>query len=194
MAGKLQFIGLALFLFILSNGCSETEQKRTRLLEEVEHNFENADAHFELAQLYEGEHKWELAEYHYDIALGFDPSHRDMQAKSIKDMKTSGNTAKAQQLAERYIIQASTSAVQSLKLAMAFQKQGLDDYALESYKEALSLAPNSSRTNREIGYYYLIANDNEHAKEYFMKSFKINPKQNWVADELGRLGVPVRIP
>jgi len=46
----------------------------------------------------------------------------------------------------------------------------------------------------KMGYYYLSKNDKQRAKEYLARSFQINPGQWDVADELGRLGVPVRIP
>jgi hypothetical protein len=36
--------------------------------------------------------------------------------------------------------------------------------------------------------------DKEHAKEYFVRSFQLDPKQQEVAGELGKLGVEVKIP
>ena len=52
--------------------------------------------------------------------------------------------------------QAAGSATQSLRLGMAFQKQQLDGYALDSYQQALSLAPDSAEVNKQMGFYYLI--------------------------------------
>jgi hypothetical protein len=45
-----------------------------------------------------------------------------------------------------------------------------------------------------LGYYYLSKNDTVRAKEYFTRSFQLDPGQPEVAGELGRLGVEVRIP
>jgi len=44
-----------------------------------------------------------------------------------------------------------------------------------------------------MGYYYLSKGDEDKAKEYFKKSFSLDPSQADVAAELGRLGVMVHI-
>jgi len=60
--------------------------------------------------------------------------------------------------------------------------------------QAMNLAPNSAKINRQIGYYYLNKKDLIRAKEYLTRSFQLDPVQPDVAGELGRLGVAVRIP
>ncbi len=197
MALRPQLIGLALVVGILSwslVGCSQTEQRKAQLLNKVDSKAETPEDNFELGQIYENQGKWSLSLYYYDFALGFDPSQRDMQANTVKSLKDSGDAAGSKSAFDRAIGQVSRSAAESLGLAIAFQKIGLDDYALECYKQALTLAPNSSRTNRQMGYYYLARTDKQRAREYLARSFQINPGQSDVADELGRLGVPVRIP
>jgi Flp pilus assembly protein TadD len=79
-------------------------------------------------------------------------------------------------------------------MGVAFEKQGLDDYALKCYQDALKMSPDSPTVNRQLGYYYLLKNKKDLAKEYFIRSFQLNPNQPDVAGELGRLGVAVRIP
>ena len=194
MTSKLKLIGLLYVVCFLLTGCSETERRKEELLREVEKNFENPEALFELGQLYQDQRQWDLSEYYYDMALGFDPSYRDMQAVTVKSLKESNDPSRAQSTADIYIRQVGSSALESLRLGMAFQKQGLDDYALSCYRQSLSLYPNSARVNREIGYFYLLNNDNNHAKEYLVRSFQLNPKQREVARDLGQLGVPMRIP
>jgi len=214
MTGKQNFIGLAfLVCTLLFGGCgllgkgekaraprvgevgqTPAEKEKVTLIKQIERKFENPEAHFELGQLYQDDGLWSQAERHYSTALNFNPVHRRAQAARVKVLLDSGNTAKAELLADIYMEQASNSAAGSLKLALGFQKQGLDEYALGCYRQALHLAPNSAKINRQIGYYYLSKNDKDRAKDYLSRSFQLNPNQPEVAGELGRLGVPVRIP
>jgi tetratricopeptide (TPR) repeat protein len=168
--------------------------RKAELLKELEHRFENPQAHFELGQLYQAEGSLAKAEYHYNVALGFDPANVQAQAAMVKLFLDSGDTAKSKTYANAYIKQAANSTVQSLRLGTAFQKAQLDDYALTCYQQALKLAPNSAQAYKQLGYYYLGKDDKARAKEYLVHSFQIDPNQPDVAGELGRLGVEVRIP
>ncbi|MCX5634661.1 MAG: hypothetical protein NTW55_02305 [Planctomycetota bacterium] len=204
MTGKLQFIGLALLVCVLlSGGCNEAqkeipstpaEKEKTKLIKRVERKFSDPQAHLRLGRLYQADKLWSQAEEHYSIALSFDPTNRAAQAARVKVLFGKGDTAKARLLAEEYIKQASNSAAESLKLALEFQTQGLDDYAILCYQQALNRAPNSAKINRQIGYYYLGKNDKVRAQEYLTRSFQLNPSQPDVATELGQLGVAVQIP
>ena len=213
MAGIRRFeiqVGLAfLICALLFGGCNSgkakapqvdevkrtpAEEKKARLLRRVDRRFENPETHFKLGQLYQADGLWSQAEHKYNIALRFDPAHREAQAAMVKVLADSGNTAKSDLSAEIYMNQASSSAAGSLRLALAFQKQALDEYALACYRQALHLAPNSAKINRQIGYYYLSRNDKVRAQDYLTRSFQLNPNQPEVAGELGRLGTEVRIP
>ncbi len=214
MNGKVRFIGLIfLVCSLLLSGCgpsdrgeslipprvdevknTPTEEEKARLLKAIDRKFENPAAHFKLGQLYQMDGLWAQAEYRYNITLRFDPVHRGAQAAMVKTLLGSGNTAKAQLSAEIYLNQVFASAAESLRLGLAFQKQQLDDYALVCYQQALRLAPNSAKVNRQIGYYYLSKNRKELAREYLTRSFQLNPNQPEVSGELGRLGVAVKRP
>jgi len=170
------------------------EARKAQLQQSLDNRFENPVAHFELAQLYHAEGRWPKAEYHYNIALSFDPANADAQATMVKLFLDSGDTAKAKTYADTYVNQAKNSDIESLRLAMAFEKQQLDEYALTCFQQALSLAPDSARINKEMAYHYLGKNDKDRAKEYFVRSFQLDPRQPDVAGELGRLGVEVKIP
>lgn len=168
--------------------------KKADLLNQLERKFENPQAHFELAQLYQAEGLLQKAEYHYNVALSFDPAHAQAQAAMVQLFFESGDPAKGKNYADIYVNQAAGSAVQSLRLAMAFQKEGLDEYTVACYQQALNLAPNSARVHKQMGYYYLSKNDKVKGKEYLVRSFQLDPNQPEVAGQLGRLGVEVRIP
>ena len=170
------------------------EQKKATLLKTLDRRFENPDAHFELAQLYQAERSWLKAERHYNVALGFDPAHREAQAAMVKVFFDSGETAKAKTYADIYMNQVAGSASGSYRLGFAFQKQLLDEYAFDCYQQALYLSPNSARVHRQLGYYYLSKNDKVRGEEYLKRSFQLDPLQPEVAGELGRLGIEVRIP
>lgn len=170
------------------------EKNKARLLRKIDRKFENPDAHFELGKIYQADGLWSKAEYEYNTALAFNPVHRKAQAARVKVLMNGGDTAKAEILADIYMSQAASLAEGSLLLALAFQKEELDEYALGCYRQALRLAPNSANINRQIGYYYLSKADNLRAQDYLSRSFQLNPNQPEVAGQLGRLGVVVKRP
>jgi len=170
------------------------QERKQKLLKTIERRFENPDAHFELGQVYQAEGLRVAAEYHYNIALRFDPVHRDTQAAMVKMMADGGETEKAKLQADKYMRQVSTSSNGSRRLAMAFQKQGLDEYVLACYQQAISIEPNSAENYKQIGYYYLSKSDKVRAKDFLTRSFEIKPNQSDVALTLGQLGVEIKIP
>lgn len=171
-----------------------SEEKKAKLLKEIDRKFENPGAHFELGRLHQADALWSQAEHEYTVTLSFEPAHRKAQAALVKVLGAGGDAAKAQVYADIYTTQVANFANESLKLGLAFQEQGLDEYALGCYKQALQLAPNSAKINRQIGYYYLSKGSKEEAKSYLSRSFQLDPLQPEVAGELGRLGVVVTIP
>jgi tetratricopeptide (TPR) repeat protein len=171
-----------------------TDIHKAELLKELDKKWENPPVHFELGQLYHAAGDYSKAEYYYNIALGFNPAYREVQAAMVKVQLDKGDKTKADWVANGYMTQVASMPEQLLSLGVAFEKQGLDDYALKCYQEALKTAPDSSAVNRQLGYYYLAKNKKDLAKEYFIRSFQLNPDQPDVAGELGRLGVAVRIP
>lgn len=170
------------------------EARKTELLELLDQKFENPDAHFQLGQLYQAEGLWAKAEARYRWALSFDPTHVEAKASMVKLFLDAGDSAKSKTYADVYMNQAANSATHSLRLGVAFRKQQLDGYALESFQQALNLAPDSAQANKEMGFYYLGKDDKVRAKEYLIQSFQLDPTQPDVARELGRLGVEVKIP
>jgi Tfp pilus assembly protein PilF len=209
-------ISIFTFIFILNSalllvlvGCESPEMKaaeaerarklpadvrKANLQNSLDQKFENPVAHYEMAQIYHAEGNWAKAEYHYNIALSFDPANADAQATMVKLFLDSGDTAKSKNYANSYVNNAGNSDIESLRLAMAFDKQQLDEYALTCYQQALSISPDSPRINKQMAYYYLGRGDKERAKEYLVRSFQLDPTQPEVAGELGKLGVEVKIP
>jgi len=175
-------------------GQTPSEKEKAKLLKQIDKKYSDPDAHYRLGKLYQDDALWAQAEHHFSIALSFDPSHRKTQAARVKTLIETGDKAKSELLADEYISQASNSAACSLKLAIAFQKEMLDDYALACYQQSLNLAPNSAKINRQIGYYYLSKNDRETAKGYLVRSFQLDPLQPEVAGQLGKLGVAIQVP
>jgi len=214
MAGKVQSFILAILTYaLLFGGCGPSgnggktqaprtdkvkktlaEQKKAKLLKQIDRKFENPKAHFQLGRLYQADGLWAEAKYHYNIALRFDPVYWPAQAAMVKVLQESGDTTKANLSAEIYMNQAAASAEKSLQLGLAFQEQGLDEYALACCQRALQLAPNSANINKHLAYYYLRKGNKTLAKQYLTRSFELNPMQPEVASELGRLGVKIEIP
>ncbi|MHC4324468.1 MAG: tetratricopeptide repeat protein [Planctomycetota bacterium] len=171
-----------------------TDVRKANLQASLDNKFENPTAHYELAQIYHAEGLWSKAEYHYNIALSFDPSNADAQASMVKLFLDSGDTAKAKNYAVTHIKHAGASDIQSIRLAKAFEKQQLDEYALICYQQALRLSPDSANINKQMAYYYMGKGDKDKAKEFLVRSFQLDPSQPDVAGELGKLGVEIKIP
>ena len=171
-----------------------SEEEKARILKQIDKKFEDPDAHYELGQLYQTDGLWMQAEREYNTALSFDPAHRKAQAAMVKVLLGTGDMDKGKLSADIYMNQVSGSALESLRLALAFQKEQLDEYALACYRQALNLAPNSAKINRQIGYYYLSKGNKEMAKEYLSRSFQLDSDQPEVAGQLGRLGVIIKVP
>jgi Tfp pilus assembly protein PilF len=167
---------------------------RMQLKKELDQKWENPAAHYEMGQLYHSQGDWSKAEWHYNLALGFNPSYREVQAAMVKLQVNKGDKQKADWLANNYMTQVVSMPEQVLSLGSAFEKQGLDEYAYKCYTEALKATPDSPAVNKQLGYYYLHKNKKDLAKEYFIRSFQLNSNQPDVANELGKLGVAVRIP
>jgi Tfp pilus assembly protein PilF len=170
-----------------------TEDTKAQILKQLEGKFEDPEVHYNLGKLYQRDGMWSKAEHEFSTALSFDPAHRESQAARVKVLLQSDDKGKAKILANDYVAQAANSAAGSLRLAMAFQKENLDDYALTCYRQALSLAPNSAKVNKQIGYFYMSRNQLDLAKDYLIRSFQLDPTQAEVAGELGRLGVVVKV-
>jgi Tfp pilus assembly protein PilF len=169
-------------------------QRKAELLKELDSKFVNPRAHVELAKIYQDEKQLDEAEYHYSTALSFDPVSWPAQAGIVKIKQLKGSRHEAAVAAEVYINQVAASGERSLKLAIAFDLQKLDEYALTCYQQALRLDPESARVYKHIGYFYLDRGDEAQAEKNFVKSFNLDRLQPDVAKELGRLRVTIELP
>lgn len=170
------------------------DEQKAALQRQIENRYENPAAHYQLGKLYHADGLYEKAEFEYRVALGFDPVNYKAQAGIVKALADQGKTAQSQMAAELYMNQAAVTAEASLLLGKAFQREGLDQYALACYQQAANLAPNSAVVYRQLGYYYLSKGDQVRAEENLRHSFQLDPYQPEVAEELGRMGVMVQIP
>lgn len=173
---------------------SQSDRQKQVLIKKLDHKYSDARSHYELGRLYHREGMWDKAEWEYNKALAFDPSHHEAQASIVKLLADTGDKQKADVIANMYIGQASVGAKNSLLLGRAFQDRGMDEYALSSYLQAHRLAPNSVVINKQLGYFYLLKQDNANAEIYLRRAFELNPYQPEVAGQLGKLGVQVEIP
>jgi tetratricopeptide (TPR) repeat protein len=179
---------------VAHNSRTASDIRMAQLQQELDKKWENPTAQYEMGQLYHAAGDWSKAEYRYNIALGFDPAYRDVQAAIVKLQFDRGDKAKGEWAANSFMTQVASSPEQLLALGMAFEKQGLNDYALKCYTNALQVAPDSAVVNSRLAYYYQSKGKSDLAKEYFIRSFQLNPNQPDIANELGKLGVEVKIP
>jgi len=173
---------------------SQSDRQKDVLIKKIDRKYEDAKAHYELGKLYHREGLWDKAEWEYKKALAFDPAHHEAQASIVKLLADKGDSQRSGVIAEMYIGQASVSAKNSLLLGRAFQDRGLDEYALTSYMQAHRIAPNSVVINKQLGYFYLLKQDNANAEIYLRRAFELDPYQPEIAGQLGKLGVQVEIP
>jgi len=197
-----KFLGLGfLILAVVTAGCYifdrdkqdweqlTDKQQQERLLRRIDRNYGDADAHSMLGDLYLKQGQTEDALYQYKVALSYDPVQWSAQTGMVKVQQEMGKTSQANNTADIYINQASNSADRLLKLGQAFQKCKLDKYALQCYKRAMRLDPESPEVFKRLGFFYLKKGNKALAEEYLRKSFKLDPYQSDVNYELGRLEV-----
>jgi tetratricopeptide (TPR) repeat protein len=171
-----------------------SDPTEAQLLTELQKKWENPQAHYELARVYHKAQNWNKAEWCYSNALGFDPANKAAQAGQVKLFIDRGDPAKAEQFANGYIRQASSSVRETLRLGWEFRQLNLDDYTLRCFRQALDAAPDSAEANKQIGFFYRDKGDLAKAKQYLLRSFELDPRQPEVAGALGKLGVVVELP
>ncbi len=169
-------------------------EQKAELLKQLDKRFQNADAHYELAKLYDSEGAYDQARFHYENALRFDPAHRLAQGAYVRFLMDRKEDVEAQTKAALYMEQVSSSYDETLKLARALKVHGAEVYALAAYQQALQIEPESAEIFKDLGFHYLDKGDKELAKSYLTRSFQIDSNQPDVAGELGRLGVEVKMP
>lgn len=173
-------------------GPSQTERRKAELLKRIEHKFDEAKVHYELARLYQADGLWPKAEYEYNLAMSFNPVYWEAQAATVKVLQQQGAKDKAETYADMRTKQVAGSAQSSFLLGKAFQAEALDRCAVACYEQALARAPDSAVVHKQLGFYYLSIGDHAKAKEYLKRSFELNCYQPDVAGQLGRLGVVVQ--
>jgi tetratricopeptide (TPR) repeat protein len=196
-----------LALMLLPGGCSWFQGKdpdrvnpdilnpeKERLLREIDRKFDNAEAHYQLGKIYQGEGLLERSDWEFTLALQFDPVMYKAQAAKVRTYRDLRQADRSKLAAELYISQTAASAESSTMLGRGFQVEGLDEYALACYQQALARAPNSAALHKQIGFYYMGKNDWARAEEYLRKSIQIDPYQPEVAEQLGRMGVVIQVP
>ena len=202
---KLLLIGITAFVMIVClYGCSRQQNIITTsnmdpysdrlsiLKSQLNMNYANPNAHCELGKYYLAKGMWARAEFHLEAALNCDPGHRNSQAAYIKLFHKKGDLIKAQQYFSKYQRQLISSPDEMVKFAKVLGEEGLDQFALNCFNQALLLNPDSSDANKYLGYFYLYRNNNKLAKRYFTKSFKLNANQPDIAGELGKMGVVIK--
>jgi Flp pilus assembly protein TadD len=168
--------------------------QKEQLLEQIDRRYENPEAHYKLGKLYYNEGSLDKADFEYRVTLGFDPVHYRAQAGVVKVLEEQKAPQRAQTIAELYISQAAVSADVSLRLGKAFESEGLGEYALSCYYQAIGLDPERAEPYKLLGLHYLNAGDKVRAEENLRRSFELDPYQSDVSGELGRLGVPIQTP
>jgi tetratricopeptide (TPR) repeat protein len=168
----------------------DTEQS---LLGEISMKFENADAHYKLAELYHGQKQWIKAEYEYNIAIGFAPDNQWPESGLVKMYEDWGRTEKAQDAMDK-ALQTCVTDEELVMFAKALGQEGLHKRAQECYEYAIKVAKNKGGIYKEMGYYYLGIGDKVRAEDAFRKSLELRPYQPDVSAELGRMGVKVVAP
>jgi tetratricopeptide (TPR) repeat protein len=176
---------------ISSTNMDPTMDRESFLKARLQHNYANPVAHCELGKYYLSEKQWDKAKFHIDAALDCDPAHRNSQAAQLKLHSEMGDTQTTQTLFSKYHHQLFNSPDEMTKLAKALGEEGLDEFALNCFNQALRRQPDSAETNKYLGYFYLYRNKPEKAKAYFSKSFEIDANQPGIAGELGRMGIVI---
>ena len=207
MANIIKSAGLVLILSVLIIGCERpakrtdvdipvdaSAQRKTELLNKIEKKYNNPEIHYGLGKVYYNDGLFDKAQWEFNLTLRFAPVHWPAEAAIVKTLMAAGKDAEAKLSAERALNRAAASAEDSMLLGYAYQRESLDEYALECYRQAQGLAPDSAALHKQIGYYYLSKREMGRAEEHLRRSFELDPLQSEIAYELGRMGVVVQTP
>lgn len=170
------------------------QTQKEQLLEQIDRRYENPEAHYKLGKIYYNEGALDKADFEYRVVVGFDPVHYRAQAGIVRVAVNQKDPQRARTIAELYISQTAVSAENSVRLGKAFENEGLGEYAMSCYYQAIGLDPEMSEPYKLLGLHYLNAGDKVRAEENLRRSFELNPYQPDVSGELGRLGVIVTTP
>jgi len=168
--------------------------KESYLKSQLQNHFANPDVHCELGRHYLSEGLLDKAKYHFEASLGCDPAHRNTQAAYIKLFIVSHDSHKAAQLFTKYKKQLLSSPRQMCKLAKALGEEGLDEFSLNCFEQALVASPESAETHRQLGYFHSARGETQKALIHFQASIRLNPNQADIAGELGRMGIALEKP
>ncbi|OHB53175.1 MAG: hypothetical protein A2Y07_10545 [Planctomycetes bacterium GWF2_50_10] len=189
-------LAVCLLLPVLSScrtGAPSSDQQVERLKAQINQNFRDPVPHFQLAQVYQQMGELDKAAYEFDTTLQLDPVNRQAQAAIVKVHRLRGDDDKAADAAKVYMREVAVTPEDSLALGRAFEDAAVSDFALATYEQALRMAPNSAAVYKQLGYYYLNMKNSDMALKNFRRSFELDPYQEDVALELGRLGVKVAV-
>lgn len=178
-------------------GCQQeqpTLSRQQELERQLQIRYENPQAHYELARLYQAQGNPYRAEFHYKAAAQFDPANPVPQAALVRLYMDTNQKQKADTAADIYIQQAGVSAARSLELGRAFHRQNLPQYAERAYLQAERLDRRDPQIPKQLGYFYLRQGNKQAAQQAFLRSFELDPEQADIAAELGKMGVPVAVP
>ena len=197
---------ILLFLVLFICGCQpqknrskddisliDPEMRKLDLQRKLTKRYKDPEIHYELGKIYQSEGLWDKAISKFLFAKSYNPVHWKSAAAIIKTYYQDGKNAKAVEMTAKYVKQANYSASASLNLGKALQDEMLEDEALKCYQQALIIAPDSAKLNKQIGLYYLEKNDKIRAEQFLLRSFEIDPSAE-VAGELGKLGIQIDLP
>jgi tetratricopeptide (TPR) repeat protein len=171
----------------------DPETRKLELQRKLTKRYNDPEIHYELGKIYQSEGLWDKARFKFTFAKGYNPVHWKSAAAIVKTYYQDGKNSRAVEMAARYLKQANYSASASLNLGKALQDEMLADEAFKCYSQALRIAPDSAKLNKQIGLYYLEKNDMVRAEEFLTRSFEIDPSEE-VSAELGKLGIQIDLP
>lgn len=129
---------------------------------------------------------------YFSCAIDAHPGHQaSLEGKRIA-LKLKGQFDKALQHAEWAAEFVGPSAIQYMMLAAELEERGEFDKALVRYRQAVGIEPRNAAAHKAFARFLLTHEDEEAAVFHLQESYKADPGDPWVVEELAkRRAIPV---
>ena len=116
---KKTWLVIMLAAVLVTSGCNWFQKKtdeeelytaKEKLIRDINQNYDNPEAHYQLGKIYQGEGLYDKAQWEFNIALQQDPVLYKAQSAKVKSHVQLGEAERAKMAAELYISQAAGSA------------------------------------------------------------------------------------
>ncbi len=131
---------------------------------------------------------------YYTSAIDAVPGHQASLEGKNRALELKGQFDEALQHAEWTVAFVGPSAKQYIFLARELEERGDKDGALLRYRQAVAMEPNNKEGPVALAQFLMREHSEPVAIHFLQEAYRIDPKDEWVAEQLANRGVLPRVP